>query len=175
MASGLCGHITESQCIYPVQHDLCDRIGPLCVHNSSNNKIVGSFEVNQFHCVFRTNNNIKRTTKSRLLRYGLLALYAFFLVKLAGDVCKPNRVVRLPYVTKYNNEINVLYNTLFSREENFAKSKFEIFSREDIFANILFTRKYLPAKVITLCATVVGETGVGWDTFHFFSNIAENI
>ena len=30
----------------------------------------------------------------------------------------------------------VLYNTLFSREENFAKSEFEIFSR-----------KYLPAKI----------------------------
>ena len=41
----------------------------------------------------------------------------------------------------------ILYNTLFSREENFAKSEFEIFSREDIFANILFTRKYLPAKI----------------------------
>ena len=41
----------------------------------------------------------------------------------------------------------VLYNTLFSREENFAKSEFEIFSREDIFANIVFTRKYLPAKI----------------------------
>ena len=41
----------------------------------------------------------------------------------------------------------VLYNTLFSREENFAKSEFEIFSREDIFVNILFTRKYLPAKI----------------------------
>ena len=40
-----------------------------------------------------------------------------------------------------------LYNTLFSREENFAKSEFEIFLREDIFANILFTRKYLPAKI----------------------------
>ena len=43
--------------------------------------------------------------------------------------------------------IDILYNTLFSREENFAKSEFEIFSREDIFANILFTRKYLPAKI----------------------------
>ena len=42
---------------------------------------------------------------------------------------------------------HLLYNTLFSREENFAKSEFEIFSREDIFANILFTRKYLPAKI----------------------------
>ena len=41
----------------------------------------------------------------------------------------------------------LLYNTLFSREDNFAKSEFEIFSREDIFANILFTRKYLPAKI----------------------------
>ena len=41
----------------------------------------------------------------------------------------------------------VLYNTLFSREENFAKMGFEIFSREDIFANILSTRKYLPAKI----------------------------
>ena len=41
----------------------------------------------------------------------------------------------------------LLYNTLFSREENFAKSEFDIFSREDIFANILFTRKYLPAKI----------------------------
>ena len=41
----------------------------------------------------------------------------------------------------------LLYNTLFSREENFAKSEFEIFSREDIFANILFTRKFLPAKI----------------------------
>ena len=41
----------------------------------------------------------------------------------------------------------LLYNTLFSREENFAKSEFEIFSREDIFANVLFTRKYLPAKI----------------------------
>ena len=41
----------------------------------------------------------------------------------------------------------LLYNTLFSREENFAKSEFEIFSREDIFANLLFTRKYLPAKI----------------------------
>ena len=41
----------------------------------------------------------------------------------------------------------VLYNTLFSRENNFAKIEFEIFSREDIFANILFTRKYLPAKI----------------------------
>ena len=38
-------------------------------------------------------------------------------------------------------------NTSFSREENFAKSEFEIFSREDIFANILFTRKYLSAKI----------------------------
>ena len=38
--------------------------------------------------------------------------------------------------------IGLLYrvsNTLLSREENFAKSEFEIFSREDIFANILFT------------------------------------
>ena len=42
---------------------------------------------------------------------------------------------------------DILYNTLFSREENFAKSEFEIFSREDIFANILFTRKYLSAKI----------------------------
>ena len=33
------------------------------------------------------------------------------------------------------------------REEIFAKSEFEIFSREEIFANILFTRKYLPAKI----------------------------
>ena len=41
----------------------------------------------------------------------------------------------------------VLYNTLFSREEIFAKSEFEILSREDIFANVLFTRKYLPAKI----------------------------
>ena len=51
-------------------------------------------------------------------------------------------------------------NTLFSREENFAKSEFEIFSREDIFANIgptvhakissrehIFPRKYLLAKI----------------------------
>ena len=45
--------------------------------------------------------------------------------------------------------VDLLYNTLFSREENFAKIEFEIFSREDIFANIglLFTRKYLPAKI----------------------------
>ena len=43
--------------------------------------------------------------------------------------------------------LGILYNTLFSREENFAKSEFEIFSREDIFANILFTRKYLLAKI----------------------------
>ena len=42
---------------------------------------------------------------------------------------------------------HVLYNMLFPREEIFAKSEFEIFSREDIFANILFTRKYLPAKI----------------------------
>ena len=42
----------------------------------------------------------------------------------------------------------LLYNTLFSRAEIFAKSEFEIFSREDLFANILFTRKYLPAKII---------------------------
>ena len=41
----------------------------------------------------------------------------------------------------------ILYNTLFSREVNFAKMGFEIFSREDIFANILSTRKYLPAKI----------------------------
>ena len=41
----------------------------------------------------------------------------------------------------------ILYNTLFSREEIFAKSEFEIFSREDMFANILLTRKYLPAKI----------------------------
>ena len=41
----------------------------------------------------------------------------------------------------------ILYNTLFSREENFAKSEFETFSREDIFANTLFTRKYLLAKI----------------------------
>ena len=46
-----------------------------------------------------------------------------------------------------NGEIQILYNTLFSREEIFAKIEFEIFSREDIFANILFTRKYLPAKI----------------------------
>ena len=45
------------------------------------------------------------------------------------------------------HELGVLYNTLFSREENFAKSEFEIFSREDIFANLLFTREYLPAKI----------------------------
>ena len=43
--------------------------------------------------------------------------------------------------------IRLLYNTLFSREEIFAKNEFEIFLREDIFANILFTRKYLPAKI----------------------------
>ena len=41
---------------------------------------------------------------------------------------------------------STLYNTLFSREENFAKMEFEIFSREVIFANILSTRKYRPAK-----------------------------
>ena len=41
----------------------------------------------------------------------------------------------------------LLYNTLFSRKDIFEKSKFEIFSREDIFANMLFTRKYLPAKI----------------------------
>ena len=46
-----------------------------------------------------------------------------------------------------SHRFSLLYNTLFSREENFAKSEFEIFSREDIFANILFTRKYLPAKI----------------------------
>ena len=47
-----------------------------------------------------------------------------------------------------------LYNTLFSREEIFQKSEFEIFSREDIFANIgtvythkIFPRKYLLAKI----------------------------
>ena len=39
-------------------------------------------------------------------------------------------------------------NTLFSREEIFAKSEFEIFSREYFFANILFTRKYLPRKYL---------------------------
>ena len=50
-------------------------------------------------------------------------------------------------VCKFTAVPEVLYNTLFSREENFAKSEFEIFSREDIFANILFTRKYLPAKI----------------------------
>ena len=44
--------------------------------------------------------------------------------------------------------IPLLYNTLFSREEIFAKREFEIFSREDVFANILFTRKYLLAKII---------------------------
>ena len=40
--------------------------------------------------------------------------------------------------------------TLYIRGRTFfAKSEFEIFSREDIFANIglLFTRKYLPAKI----------------------------
>ena len=47
----------------------------------------------------------------------------------------------------YNSFLYILYNTLFSREENFAKSEFEIFSREDIFANVLFTRKYLLAKI----------------------------
>ena len=36
---------------------------------------------------------------------------------------------------------------IISREEIFAKSEFEIFSREDIFANMLFTRKYLPVKI----------------------------
>ena len=54
--------------------------------------------------------------------------------------------------TLHNHNTNialgsVLYNTLFSREEIFAKSEFEIFSRENIFANLLFTRKYLPAKI----------------------------
>ena len=44
-------------------------------------------------------------------------------------------------------EFDILYNTLFSREDNFAKSESEIFSREDIFANLLFTRKFLPAKI----------------------------
>ena len=43
---------------------------------------------------------------------------------------------------------NILYNTLFSREENFAKSVFEIFSREDIFANI-------------------GEARAIWDAGHY--------
>ena len=52
-----------------------------------------------------------------------------------------------PCVSKRNTFDYFLYNTLFSREENFAKSEFEIFSREDIFANILFPRKYLPAKI----------------------------
>ena len=54
----------------------------------------------------------------------------------------------------YRMAVVLLYNTLFSREENFAKSEFEIFSREDIFANDLycsreniFPRKYLPAKI----------------------------
>ena len=44
-------------------------------------------------------------------------------------------------------QLQILYNTIFSREEIFAKSEFEIFSREDNFANMLFTRKYLPAKI----------------------------
>ena len=57
--------------------------------------------------------------------------------KLWGNACKP----RQGYL------FELLYNTLFSREEIFAKSEFEIFSREYIFANILFTRKYLPAKI----------------------------
>ena len=41
----------------------------------------------------------------------------------------------------------ILYNTLFSREEHFAQTEFEIFSREDIFANLLFTRKFLSVKI----------------------------
>ena len=28
---------------------------------------------------------------------------------------------------------------------------------------------------IMMMMMLIGETGVGWDTFHFFSNIAENI
>ena len=42
--------------------------------------------------------------------------------------------------------VHILYNTLFSREENFAKSEFEIISsRENIFP-----RKYPPAKIVCL-------------------------
>ena len=55
-------------------------------------------------------------------------------------------LIKLPYCFR-TLCFRILYNTLFSREENFAKSEFEIFSREDIFANILFTRKYLLAKI----------------------------
>ena len=56
-------------------------------------------------------------------------------------------VVNLVYRLGRLSQNVILYNTLFSREENFAKSEFEIFSREEIFANILFTRKFLPAKI----------------------------
>ena len=81
--------------------------------------------------------------------------------------------------------IPILYNTLFSREENFAKSEFEIFSRiycsrENIFprkyllAKIssrenIFPRKYPPAKIVcpfrhrsflfAVCCPVIGDTG----------------
>ena len=52
-------------------------------------------------------------------------------------------------------EILILYRakTLFSREENFAKSEFEIISREEILSRIncshenSFPRKYLPAQI----------------------------
>ena len=80
----------------------------------------------------------------------------------------------------YDNECLILYNTLFSREENFAKSEFEIFSREDIFANILFTRKYLPAKISSrknifprffsapqICRLV----GLGYAVYRLFRNL----
>ena len=62
---------------------------------------------------------------------------------LANSLCEGN----IEALANRLNEFLVLYNTLFLREEIFAKNEFEIFSREDIFANILFTRKYLPSKI----------------------------
>ena len=62
-----------------------------------------------------------------------------------------NRMLRIQRTllnAEYGHALcRILYNTLFSREEIFAKSEFGIFSREDIFANIQITRKYLPAKI----------------------------
>ena len=51
-------------------------------------------------------------------------------------------LLNLLVITDDYSRYPILYNTLFSREENFAKMGFEIFSREDIFANILSTRNY---------------------------------
>ena len=63
--------------------------------------------------------------------------------------CKRTAVERI--VAEHSAETlalkELLYNTLFSREDIFAKNEFEIFSRIYCSRENIFPRKFLPAKI----------------------------